>query len=285
MIKHVTIVGSGALATFYAVHLAQLYTVTVLGTWVEGVEAISKNASIKNGDSYLSTDQVNGKLFSDVVQNSDLTIWITKTYKNPSSVKLYRRLKLKCPILIIQNGIDQKEFLEKELEEIKVYDAFTNQAAKLLSPGFVENTGEGQLFLTNDFPFLNELKASGLSVEKLADFEKMKLQKLAVNSVVNPLAALYKVKNGALQTVGLIDKVEQLIHTVYPYFETRKVFNSEDELRELIVKVVKKSKDNVNSMLADIETNRETEVNSILLPIQKELQSDYLNELITQLTW
>lgn len=284
MIKNITIVGSGALATFYAVQLSEAYEVTVLGTWSDGLTAINKQASIIAGNHSLSTDLIEVNDFSKSINNSDLTIWLTKTYKNFEAAKRYKELNLDCPILMIQNGIGQKEILVKELTNVQIFDGFTNQAAKLIEPGIVENTGNGLIYVEKGFPFIEELQSGNLSIEALENYTMDKLKKLGVNAIVNPLSAIYKVANGELLNSPIKEEVEVLMTEVFPFFQKRKVFNSVNEMRELINSILNKTRENMNSMLADVETNRATEVNSILKPINDELKSDYLKGIISKLS-
>lgn len=283
LIKNVIIVGTGALATYFAVKLSNKYKVTVVGSWNEGVRAISKQASLIENGVKFKTDEINGVSFLESVPESQLTIWLTKTYKNLEAAKKYKKMGIKSPLILIQNGIGQKRLLEKVLVSCKVYDGFTSQAAKLHEPGVVENTGEGKVFVSKDFPFSYVFNSVGIKVIESKDFEVQKLRKLAVNAVVNPLCAIHRISNGELLQMKFNKERESLMEAVYPYFQKRKVFNSFEEMKIVIDKVLVESSKNVNSMLADIETNRETEIEAILSPINDELNSELIQKIISQL--
>ena len=54
--------------------------------------------------------------------------------------------------------------------------------------------------------------------------------------------------------------------------------------QDLLNKIDEATSENVNSMWADLDSGRGTEIDSILGVINKELKSDFLSEIIKQLT-
>ena len=106
---------------------------------------------------------------------------------------------------------------------------------------------------------------------------------MAINAVLNPVTALFRVKNGeAVQNEPLI-KLKELVEVCYPFFEKRNLFTSESEYLDLVIEVAGKTAENINSMLTDIISDRETEVNEILVPIQQEINSPVLQGTIDKL--
>ncbi|KAK5164386.1 2-dehydropantoate 2-reductase (Ketopantoate reductase) (KPA reductase) (KPR) [Saxophila tyrrhenica] len=102
---------------------------------------------------------------------------------------------------------------------------------------------------------------------------QQQLEKLAVNSVLNPLTALLDARNGSLlynfaltrTTRLLLAETSQIIRNLpelrgVPNVNTR---FSPERLETLVVSVANKTKDNVSSMLADVRAGRETEIEYI----------------------
>ena len=111
MINRVVIVGSGALATFYAYKWSRDFYVSVLGSWKESISAIN----------LFGQHQSNRKLTANLdwgkTKEPDLVVWLTKTYKNKSSLMNYAKLNWRCPVLILQNGIGQESLFQDFLGE------------------------------------------------------------------------------------------------------------------------------------------------------------------------
>ena len=115
------------------------------------------------------------------------------------------------------------------------------------------------------------------------DIEKMQLYKLAINSVVNPVTGIFKVNNGDALTGKPGEKIIELIRIVFPFFKKRDVFNSEEDFFQAVKKIAEKTSKNKNSMLMDVLSDRPTEIEQILLPIQNEVKSKVLEEIIKKL--
>jgi 2-dehydropantoate 2-reductase len=274
LIDRIVILGSGALATFYAYKWSHQFQVSVLATWEESICALNL-ADKKKQDCYLKAT-ANWK----TIKEPDLTIWITKTYKNKESLRRYAALYWKCPILILQNGIDQEELFEEFLGPgQKTFRGVTTQGATLISPGNVVNAGDGQVIVEEDKLF------NGFPVIQSKNIETEVYLKLAVNAVLNPIAALCNVENKDA-VVGETGKfLRKLVKICYPYFKKRKIFASEAAYLSHVELIALKTGRNINSMLADKRAKRKTEIFEILGPINEELNNKELDEIITLLNF
>ncbi len=269
MIDRVVIVGSGALATFYAYKWSQHFHVSVLATWEESICALNLADKKKQGRYLKATANW------QTIKEPDLTVWITKTYKNKESLSRYSALNWKCPILILQNGIGQEDLFEEFLGPgQKTFRGVTTQGATLTSPGKVVNTGDGKVIVEEDKLF------NGFPVIQSKNIETEVYLKLAVNAVLNPIAALCNVENKDA-IVGETGKLlRKLVEICYPYFKKRKIFASEDAYLSHVELIALKTGHNINSMLADKKSRRKTEIFEILGPINEELNNKELNKII-----
>tara|TARA_B100000676_G_C18075997_1_gene847675 strand:+ start:1777 stop:2601 length:825 start_codon:yes stop_codon:yes gene_type:complete len=272
LINRVVIVGSGALATFYAYKWSRDFYVSVLGSWKESISAIN----------LFGQHQSNRKLTANLdwgkTKEPDLVVWLTKTYKNKSSLMNYAKLNWRCPVLILQNGIGQESLFQDFLgENQKIIRGVTNQGAKLMDPGNVLNTGDGEIIVEKDNLFNN------FPVVQVNNIQTMVYNKLAISSVLNPTCALFGVSNKNA-TIGEPGKhLKKMVNLCFPFFKKRKVFDSEKEYLEHVESVARKTGDNLNSMLVDFKSNRKTEVSEILAPINNELKSAELTRIINLL--
>lgn len=274
MIDRIVIVGSGALATFYAYKWSQQFHVSVLATWEESICAL--NLADKKKQARCLKATANWK----TIKEPDLTIWITKTYKNKESLTRYSALDWKCPILILQNGIGQEVLFKKYLGPgQKVLRGITTQGAKLTSPGKVVNTGDGKVIVEEDSLF------NRFPVIQSENIENEVYLKLAVNAVLNPIAAIFNVENKDA-IVGEAGKfLRKLVKICYPFFKKRKIFASEAAYLNHVEFIALKTGANINSMLSDKKTKRKTEVFEILGPINNELNNKELEKIIALLNF
>lgn len=266
MIKSVVIIGTGALATFYGTKWISIYRVSVLGTWEVSINALNKIDGI---EAFLNWHSAN---------EPDLVVWLTKTYKNEEALEKYSKLRWSCPILILQNGIGQKEHFRKTLgEQQKLFSGITTQGAKLIDPGKVVNTGNGDL-IVEKARFLE-----GFPAIQDSNIDEALLKKLAINCVLNTVTALFNVKNGDAVKGEPLIKVKELVKLCFPYFEKRMIFTSEKEYLNFVNEVANKTSENINSMLSDLLSGRETEINQILGPIQVDIKSVELQNIISRI--
>lgn len=273
LIKNIAIIGSGALATFYAFKWGVKYNVSVLGTWNDAINAI--NHRNLEGD---ESNNISAFLNWNKVEEPDLVVWLTKTYKNNEALERYKCLQWNSPILILQNGIGQKELFRSILGKDQiVIVGITTQGAKLEKPGCVLNTGDGELIVEQNNVF------DGFPVNQVIDINQKVFEKLSINAVINPIAALYNVKNKGVIAGNAFEELKKMISVCFPYFQKRNVFQSEDEYLSKVIQIAEATGENTNSMLADKLTNRPTEVLDILGPVNDELKSEYLNNIIESL--
>ncbi|WLD95055.1 2-dehydropantoate 2-reductase [Alkalihalobacillus sp. AL-G] len=167
-------------------------------------------------------------------------------------------------LLLLQNGMKHTRWLS-DLCMFSVYLGIVEHGALRDSDTKVLHTGIGQ---TKIAPYLIEgtgLDWGGLTFDSFpfqqkADWYKMLSRKLLINAVINPLTALYKVRNGELlERNTFIQKMEVL------FKEICKVLDVEDKERSWkeLVTVCKNTSNNKSSMLRDIERGNKTEIEAI----------------------
>ncbi len=272
MINSISIVGSGALATFYAYRWSSEFNVSVLGSWKESLTAINSHLQKESSCKPKATSN-----WVDI-KEPDLVVWLTKTYKNKYALKKYVQLKWKCPILILQNGIGQEELFYDILGlNQKLLRGITNQGAKLIGPGNVLDTGYGPVIveeskLFEDFPVVQK-----------KHIQPFIYNKLAINAVLNPVSALFLVSNKNAIKGQAGEYLKALVKICFPYFEKRQIFKSEKEYFNKVILVAIKTGENTNSMLVDRQMKRKTEILEILGPINNEINNRELVKIINLL--
>lgn len=212
----------------------------------------------KYDEVFLNEQRVQIKYVNEL-KNIRYTFVTVKAYDTPSILQY-----LKGNVIVIQNGIGGYEL-------IKEYH--TNSYPAILTYGLERNNnkvklnGIGEIILplettkshSNEMNEIVEVfKIGGANVKLVKDIQSYRWLKLAVNCVINPLSALFKIKNGDILRIPE-DILISIISEVKKVATLEKITLPLDPYEEL-KKVVSVTKDNKSSMLQDIEKGRKTEI-------------------------
>jgi 2-dehydropantoate 2-reductase len=102
---------------------------------------------------------------------------------------------------------------------------------------------------------MNQLKQCKFGFEFISnqEMETQALQKVILNSCVNPLVSLFEAKNGALMSNP--ELVNMILKEIGNVVDIPRI-----DVETLIHKVISDTKENKNSMLVDVLAGRETEI-------------------------
>ncbi|MNK17501.1 2-dehydropantoate 2-reductase [compost metagenome] len=179
-------------------------------------------------------------------------------------------------MVCFQNGVGHIERLSEALGGQIVLAALTTEGARKEGSCTVYRSGRGQtrLGLTGIHDGAEHLKdktenlASRLSMAGFPsvlsnDIDKEIYRKLLINAAINPLTALWRIRNGDLLASGerralLVDLIE----------ETLEIYNQygiayDAEIKDQVMAVCRSTANNMSSMLKDVLAGQVTEVNSI----------------------
>lgn len=174
-------------------------------------------------------------------------------------------------VVCFQNGVGHMERLSAFISEEQLYTAITTEAALKQSGHSVLHTGHGTTWLGNSASLLqksekilkNLLISAGFAVFLSNNINDRVYMKLVVNAVINPLTALWRIRNGELL------QSERRIHMMRQLFdEAAEVvgklgFPLPDGAWEEVLGVCRSTANNTSSMLRDIQEGRETEIDWI----------------------
>src|SRR5690349_18998981 len=144
--NRILIVGTGALATFFAARLAQAGTqISMLGTWKAGLEALRKE-----GARLMDTDGIEHRFevqATDEPREYGGVKNVLVLVKSWQTEYVANQLKECLPddglVVTLQNGLGNYETLSQTLGSQRVALGATTTGATLLSPGLVRAGGEG----------------------------------------------------------------------------------------------------------------------------------------------
>lgn len=186
----------------------------------------------------------------DALPRAGLAVILVKGYDTTDAVKLARRLR-PAKIVSLQNGL---------VDEVP--QGISTAGAHLIRGGrgdrvVVATTGE--TLLPRGFEdFAEKLRAAGMAASVSAQIDRVRHLKLLANVCINPVTALFRIRNGEVARA--------------PYVGITRTLASEaaDVLRiprkralAHVLKVAAATARNRSSMLQDIEAKRRTEIGQL----------------------
>jgi 2-dehydropantoate 2-reductase len=261
------IIGGGSIGLLFSYYLSVHNEVSIYTRTQEQTDLINKHGLhlVKGGGIEQASVQVAAAPVEEWTGSEDLTVIAVKQYQLADLMTDIKN-KAKGKILFLQNGYGHIKLLS-ELATPDIYVGSVEHGAVRENGFTVQHNGMGVTRIAvyrgktghhrelttiapSDFPFIFE-----------SDFKEMLIKKLVVNSVINPLTAILKVKNG------------ELIHNPF-YFEIFKQMFKEcayvldlpdqEQYFQNLMTVCEKTANNHSSMYKDIENGRQTEIDAIL---------------------
>ncbi len=265
----VLVVGTGALACLFSARLsASGVDVTMLGSWPEGIEALRQHGvRLKEMDGSSQDFAVKVLAHSGAEKFTQALVLVKSWQTEKAAAQLSELLDENAIALTLQNGLGNAEILDRYLGMEHVGLGVTHLGARLLSPGHVQHTGQGKVFLGNN-PRLKELaillSQAGFQIEIVQDPTSLLWGKLVVNAAINPLTAILQVTNGELlkrpsayrlmkDTAKEAVAVAEKLHISLPY----------PDAVAMVEEVARNTSGNQSSMLQDVMRGGETEIDAI----------------------
>jgi 2-dehydropantoate 2-reductase len=275
----ILIVGTGAMGCLFAARLAPHAEVTLLGTWIEGVEALQKGG-VRLIDERGSEQVFSVRATTDPTQCSDVhhALILVKSWQTARAARqLMACLAQDGLALTLQNGLGNLEQLQEVLGEDRAAMGVTTMGATSLGPGRVRVGGVGPTHLGSHprlGPFVDLLRQAGLEIEIAEDLEGLIWGKLAINAAINPITALLGIPNGELllspHALALMTGAAGETATVA---EARGIRLPYDDPGAAAVEVAGRTASNHSSMLQDIRRGAPTEIDAICGAIANEGES------------
>lgn len=278
----IEIIGSGAMGMLFGARLA------LSGSKVRMWTRTPAQASLLNKEGVIYTDLLSNTrvipitcISGSSTRSTDGTAeWILlgvkQTAIDDSIFSLLNDIATPhTPVICIQNGIGHMEKLRSMLPGIPFIAAVSTEGALRTGQNSVRYTGKGSLLIEERsdnwnrssqlFDARNEvissLQSANIDAQFSDDMDAIVLRKLLVNSVINPLSAIYGFKNGRLPVHPLSHQLMKAL-----FAETRGILEASygrtlgENLWEFVLKVCDNTANNESSMLSDVRAQRQTEV-------------------------
>jgi len=266
----ILIVGTGALASFFAARLSQAgYSMTMLGTWKAGLAALQTNG-VRLLDSAGNEHQLPVRAIQDPreCRGAKHALVLVKAWQTEQAAGQLRECLADDGLVVtLQNGLGNRETLARRLGAGRVALGVTTTGATLLGPGLVRAGGEGIISIERNQalgPIEVALKSANFNVNVVEDAQSLIWGKLVINAAINPLTAILRVPNGKLlELPSARDMMEALALETARVAEAENVPLPFSDPVTTAEDVARRTAANHSSMLQDVLRGAPTEIDAI----------------------
>ncbi|MCC3357576.1 2-dehydropantoate 2-reductase [Bacillus sp. REN16] len=272
------IIGGGSIGLLFAGYLAEQHDVTIYTRTEHQANEINKLGVTIEKKNTSKTYKVQAVVASASVIGEEIIFIAVKQYILAEVLSQTSDLEKVQTVCFLQNGMSHINMIDK-LKNPSILLGVVEHGALKINESTVIHTGVGRTKL-GVFKGKNEAIDSRLTdfpFEFHENWYEIVTSKLIANAVINPLTALYRVKNGELlENRYFHNQMKTLFH------EITRVVPSGGEIWELLTTILKNTAENKSSMLRDIEEGRKTEIDAILGYVIDEARKKNEGVVITQ---
>lgn len=266
------ICGVGSLASLFAAKIAALdsplpFRTIMLGNWQNQIQQINRSGlKLYSQLDVVETIQVSAMTWKDCPQ-LDIAIVLNKSYQTEATARqLAGRLSKSALVLTLQNGLGNADILQR-LTGCRTLSGITSEAAYRPELAGVVHAGKGKTTIeASAHPLmamlLNILLRAGFEIETTSRIKNDIWNKLLLNIAINPITAIFDIKNGQLPQDPLLFRLAyEAAEEAATVASANGVVigNIESSVRDICSKTAK----NHSSMLQDIASARQTEIDAI----------------------
>jgi len=297
MKNNILIVGTGALATLFAARLTQAgYSITMLGTWQEGITALQKNGA-RIIDTTGNEKQFDVRATNDPREcaGAKYALVLVKAWQTERAAKQLTECLAEDGLAVtLQNGLGNYETLSLSLGLNRVALGSTTTGATLLGAGLVRAGGEGVISIgrnqalggvlsVSKDPIEAALRSAKFNVQIVEDAQSLVWGKLVINAAINPLTALLRVPNGELlKRPSAREMMGTLAREVAMVASAENIQLPFDDPVAMAEDVARKTAANHSSMLQDVLRNAPTEIDAICGAVVKIAKE---HNIVTPANW
>ncbi|WP_079480384.1 2-dehydropantoate 2-reductase [Halobacillus salinus] len=254
----IAIVGGGAIGLLTGAYLGRDHMVHMYVRREEQAEQLKQEGI--SCSSLEGAVPVHSHLVTEGFLSHDLVIIAVKQDQVPSVLQEIRNTN--SSLLFLQNGMAHLELIP---DYSNALIGVVDHGALKIDDRTVEHLGKGTIQVA---PFkkgatvqslVDELCQEDFPVLYRKDYQKLMVAKLVVNTVINPLTALFEVRN---KQINDNPSIQRIAYTLCE--EVCGVFNlPHEEEWERVRLVAERTGENESSMFKDIKAGRKTEIDAI----------------------
>jgi 2-dehydropantoate 2-reductase len=249
------IIGAGALGLHFASRLSACGPLAVVAR--SEARAASLRAGVQVGEAGFRPDAFGPATLPEAD-------WVIVLVKAGDTVDAARTALAMQPrgVLSLQNGL-VGDVLREVCGSLPVGQGVTTEGA-FRDGERVVPSGAGDTLLPPGFGAVADLlAAAGFRARVEPDIAAARLAKLLVNVAINPLAAIFRVPNGALLAPPHRVLLDALVTEAWPVLRAAGLLLDEVSARERVIAVATATAANRASMLQDVLAGRRTEIDAI----------------------
>jgi 2-dehydropantoate 2-reductase len=196
----------------------------------------------------------------------------TKAQHTLAALRSIKKYLTEKPLLVLlQNGMGVRESILAVIPDAIVLNAITTHGAFQHIRFHVVHAGLGETVVGAINPheqhyadYVAQALQCELPMAVVTDIAQRMWLKLAINSVINPLSAMYQCRNGELRNIPHIETtIEQLCTEFNAVASADNQVFATTTLIENVMRVINDTAENRSSMLQDILARRPTEIDAI----------------------
>ena len=260
------IIGAGAIGCLNAAHLLRT---------MQKVHLITREKMVLNTLKLTSSEnkQYSFNLSSSqsLLNNTDPILVCVKAMQVSTTLCAHKAFIGRDQVIILMhNGMGCAEQVAKLFPSNPIICATTSNAALLNSPFNVTETGIGSTlfghfnsFARSQESLIEPFKLAFQNVRWEKNINEKLWLKLIINISINPLTAVYQVKNGELQSESTLATIRSLIEECLQVTSKLDLPFNSDVIFSSVLNVIKSTSENYSSMNRDIFYQRKTEIEFI----------------------
>lgn len=262
----VAIIGGGAIGLLFAAYIKKAgHTVRLYTRRKEQAKLLEKDGILFRYGDTEEVHDIEAEPIAQFTADAELVIVTVKQY-DLENVLPYLACVNGAALMFVQNGMGHLEIMTS-LANKEIILGIVEHGALKCNDRTVRHTGIGTLKISQQHwnQSLLDNVQSALSSENFPvqienDWYDMLTRKLLANAVINPLTALYRVKNGILLQPVFKENMRALYEEITSVITT----THKEEIWRQIIAICATTKKNTSSMYKDLLEGRKTEIEAIL---------------------
>jgi 2-dehydropantoate 2-reductase len=256
----ILILGAGAIGSVIGALLSKKNDVTLVGNKAH-VDAVNLRGLSISGD-VNETFRVQADTQVQEIPRETLIFLTTKAHDSERAMRgIDNLLKKDTIVLVLQNGLGNEEVAESVVRgKARVLRGITTMAAEFFKEGEVRYW-KGETLIEHEAKaedIADILNASGLKTRLSENIRKEVWAKVIGNSVVNPLTALFRVRNREVGGQSLASVRHQIVRECVQVGEAEEITLPKDLEKTIDREIL--SYTNFSSMCQDIMKGKKTEI-------------------------
>lgn len=228
---------------------------------------------IRTMDGILQQVGMEATALTDGLPVAKLYLLAVKQPDLPTVLPALSQLSGTARVIALQNGMGHGEALEEILSPDSLFFAVNTEGSRRLSTWEVEQTGRGLLrigpFLKRPLTdavikaFVRAANSSDIQAVYVDEMNLFMWRKLLANALINPLTALFDVRNGVLTLSSVtLRLMRQLFDEASRVAERCGQEINESDWQEILT-ICQNTSQNYSSMVQDLRNGKQTEIESI----------------------